>query len=308
MREFNDIYVVVDSKNTNSTAIDYMFKKIVETAIDSNLTDVLDRMIFEVYNESMFYQIMNIYPFSSVIYAIYHNNTTDEQIIDFVDRNNIPAVSCSEDRFNNKLVDGLKKLSCPLYIYTINNESKIRNYASRGVHGFYSDYLGDYNSEIDIDLLNENSSYLDWNYLTCKQYLYQLTNENYIVVFSVKGDASANITSEIIELLYTFGIEGDCFQRYGQSFVAILDGGKCTLQNFSTSKIMIDNWVDWIHIKAQSIGEAVEDGDGYSSIQIDGKEYFKNKKGINIVVYEKNIGRVIDSICFNSSDEYQITN
>ena len=42
-------------------------------------------------------------------------------------------------------------------------------------------------------------------------------------------------------------------------------------------------------------------GESYTSITMDGKEYSVNSQGFNIVVFDKNLGSIIDSVCFEST-------
>lgn len=51
------------------------------------------------------------------------------------------------------------------------------------------------------------------------------------------------------------------------------------------------------NIKLISLGANVG---GYSSIQIDGIEYSQNNRGLNIVVYDEALKKVVDSICFDT--------
>ncbi len=49
------------------------------------------------------------------------------------------------------------------------------------------------------------------------------------------------------------------------------------------------------------VSAGFECGD-YSSIIIDGVEYSRNNRGLNIVVYNNETGQVIDTVCFDTCD------
>ena len=63
--------------------------------------------------------------------------------------------------------------------------------------------------------------------------------------------------------------------------------------------------LDGVFVHIESAGNEVGN---YSSIQFDGKEFSKNSRGLNIVVYDKLLGYAIDSICFDLYSDYNIVN
>ncbi len=192
MEKYPDIYIVTDIKDNNSAAIENTFNEIVELS-KNHEEGILNRLVVQVYNEPMFYQVMNIYPFKSIIYTLYQTDAKDADIIDFVKETGISAVTCNESRLSDGLTAELYRIGCPVYLHTIDDIKKVRKYAARGVYGFYSNDLGTFNSDVGIDDLRENyfasaTTYLEddennaerkENYEALICYLKQLNNDNY---------------------------------------------------------------------------------------------------------------------------------
>ncbi len=321
MEKYPDMYVVTDTKDDNSVAIESTFKDIVNIGKKHD-ESVMDRLIVQVYNEPMFYEVMNIYPFKSIIYTLYQTDARDADVFDFVKETGISAVTCSEGRLSDSLTAELERIGCPVYVHTIDDVKKVSKYASRGVYGFYSNDLGAFNCDVDIDSLRASYFASDLTYLSedgddavtkenyeaLKYYLRQLNNDDYIVALAVNGDASKRMTEELHDILKKYGIAESSLCDTGYSFAAILNRKQCLSQQYANSKLTEDQWVDGVHVVINSCGSAAEDEQPVGSIKIDGVENSKNQQGLNIVVYNKNLGKVVDSICFNLHDSYQKTN
>ena len=321
MEKYPDMYIITDTKDNNSVAIESTFNSIAQIIRKHNKS-VKNRIIVQIYNEPMFYEVMHIYPFNSVIYNLYQSDARDAEVIDFVKEAGISAIACGEERLSDSLTAELERFGCPVYVYTIDDAKKVSKYASRGVYGFYSNDLGPFNCYVDIDSLRkgyfasdltylneyEDDAVTKENYETLKYYLRQLNNDYYIVALAVNGDASKNMTEELRDILKKYGIAESSLCDTGYSFVAILNRKQCLCQQYANSKLTENRWVDGVHVVVNSCGSSVEGEQPVASIKIDGVENSVNQQGLNIVVYNKNLGKVVDSICFNLHDGYQKTN
>ncbi|MCR5420645.1 MAG: hypothetical protein K6E98_06555, partial [Lachnospiraceae bacterium] len=322
MGKYPDIYIVTDTKDMNSQAINSVFREIVNTAKGYE-KDIMDRLIVQVYDKAMYYQVMNIYPFKSVIYKVcdeYANVKKDKEILDFIKETGISAMTCSSNVLNKNLIYGLDNIQCPLYVEGVDDTKMIDDYASKGVYGFYSNRLGSHNCNVDIDKLrkeflaedsssmhvDENKEILAKNYNDLINYLKALNNDNFIIALAVKGDICEGMTDEIREIFKDYGIEDISFSDKGSSFLAIVDSGECVLQEYNGVFITEEKWVNGVHFKIKSCGTA---GEGeiptLANVLVDGEETAKNQDGLNVVVYDKRLGKVIDSSCFDFDNDYQ---
>ncbi|WP_237690557.1 phosphatidylinositol-specific phospholipase C/glycerophosphodiester phosphodiesterase family protein [Paenibacillus caui] len=142
LRNYPDIYIVTDTKEIEPDKIKRMFETIVQTTekVDPEL---LNRVVPQIYNESMLEQIQSIHAFPELIYTLYVSEDTDEQVVEFVRKNSISAVTMSNSRANRKLIGALKKLGVPSYVHTVNDKQDVLTYEAMGAYGFYSDSLSE---------------------------------------------------------------------------------------------------------------------------------------------------------------------
>ncbi len=129
-----------------------------------------------------------------------------------------------------------------------------------------------------------------------------------IVAFAVNGDASKCMTDEVHNIFEQYGFKENSLKDEGYSFAAIVNRKQCVGQQYSNTVLMEDRWIDGVHLVVKSCGTGVEGETAIASIKVDGVEVSKNQQGLNIVVYDKRLGKVVDSVCFNLHSEYQKTN
>lgn len=144
MTEYPDIYLVSDTKQISEDEIDEIFGKIVSTAqAREQAESLLDRIVPQIYYESMWDAIHEIYPFSSVIYTLYQTHDSDDKVVSFAKEKGISAITMSTTRANKELVAALMQAGIPSYVHTINDPKEVLKFKRMGVYGFYSDFLGE---------------------------------------------------------------------------------------------------------------------------------------------------------------------
>jgi len=131
-------------------------------------------------------------------------------------------------------------------------------------------------------------------------------NQNLVFIVSVRDDAQRNI-DPIIHQLNTMGIQTDLTDKYGNSFISVYDvSSGYSYEAFSTEKLekTIDAGDLPIDIKVISAGNQAGNT---ASIRIGGREYAKNKRGLNIVIYDKTLGKVFDSFYVDTNADETFT-
>lgn len=129
-------------------------------------------------------------------------------------------------------------------------------------------------------------------------YLGLLRNEDYIVVFAAKDESSQVVTDEIVSEMNMLGLEKNLrTSGFRSSYIAVLDGYNLIYEDIGTDALTYDNKELEVALHVES---ANFEAGNYSVIQIDGQDYSVNDCGLNIVVYDKKKGSVIDSVCFNT--------
>ena len=142
MQKYPDIYIVTNTQQTTEPYISLQFEHIVNTAekIDVNL---LDRIIPQIYNNDMFHSIMDIHEWKSIIYSIYNleNNFSREEVLDFLIRNGINVITTNIKHSPKAFVDKLIENDKLVYLHSLNDFENVELWESRGIHGFYTDFL-----------------------------------------------------------------------------------------------------------------------------------------------------------------------
>lgn len=130
-------------------------------------------------------------------------------------------------------------------------------------------------------------------------YLDQINQDGHLILISAKDDASSAINKAITEKLRALGLKEELKEKFRFSYLAVLDGKRLVYEQAGNGPITYSDVVDGLEIFAESKGYDVGN---CSSIQINGVEYSQNSRGLNIVIYDKARGRVVDSVCFDTYD------
>ncbi|MBE7681610.1 MULTISPECIES: interleukin-like EMT inducer domain-containing protein [Paenibacillus] len=141
-----DVYLITDTKYLEPETIKKQFKRIV-TAAEPNRCEVLMRIVPQIYSEEMYSIIEGIFPFPNYIYSLYATQSSDDEIIRFVEGKPIGAVTMFPDRYTSDFGRKLKSLGVEVVLHTINDMEHVKKYVAMNVGGFYTDSL----SSIDIE-------------------------------------------------------------------------------------------------------------------------------------------------------------
>lgn len=140
MKTHKDIYLVTDTKDTESKQIEKQFSLLIDS-VNNYDPSILKRIIPQIYNEDMFYQINNLYHFDSYIFTLYQTNLSDDQIINFMNQNNLKVVTMHTSRMTDEFIEKLSDNGIYTFVHTINSIPEIESYQKKGVYGFYTDYI-----------------------------------------------------------------------------------------------------------------------------------------------------------------------
>ena len=133
-----------------------------------------------------------------------------------------------------------------------------------------------------------------------QEYLKALAEGDYDILISVKGDA-AGPGEDLKQAIKDLGLSEDPENSYAavidkESSVKQEDTGKTE----SSVQGTLHNGLAGYKVIS------CRDEDRGSSIMIGGKEYSLNKKGINIVVYSKELNDVLDCVCLAAENNYEL--
>lgn len=142
------------------------------------------------------------------------------------------------------------------------------------------------------------------HFTSVKPYTAALRDERYSIFISAKDECTTNLEDSVIENLKNIGLQAALQGEYGCSYLAVVSGGEI-VEQIGYSELKAEGTVRDGRVKY----EIVSAGNGcgnISSIKIDGNEYSKNGRGLNIVVYNNETKKIVDSVCFDAYEESSI--
>lgn len=140
LSKYPDMYIVTDTKEQKDEDIQQVLQSLVDAGKKHD-PSALSRVVVQIYNEPMLEKVKEVYNFPSIIYTLYATQDTESQVVDFVQNNDIDAVTMPEYKVNQNFVAKLKKAGAVTYVHTINDTQQAANYEKWGVYGVYSDVL-----------------------------------------------------------------------------------------------------------------------------------------------------------------------
>ena len=128
------------------------------------------------------------------------------------------------------------------------------------------------------------------------EYFQSLEGRDISILLAVRDEASKNMTVTLCEDMKRLGIQTDLRGQYRKSFYAIVTPDGIT-EELSDEELSCDGFLDDIAYSIMSAGYYA----GKScSIVVDGEEYAKNVRGLNIVVFDNVKKKVEDTIAFDT--------
>ncbi len=141
MKEYEDIYIITDTKYIEESNIVKQFNDMVETTKEVD-ESILDRFIPQLYSYEMYDIVENIYNFDAYIMTLYMmQNLEYDTLANFVYENGIGVVAMDAYTANENLLNKLNSLNIKSYVHTINDNNIMLEFLNRGVNGFYTDFM-----------------------------------------------------------------------------------------------------------------------------------------------------------------------
>lgn len=145
MKDYEDIYIVTDTKSRNIEKEKKIFEEIYRIAINTGTTEVLDRIIVQIYNDEMLETVREIYDFPSIIYTLYLD--WDGEIENFVHycrfckNNNIKNITMWNYFATPEILSIANDFNINIYVHTVNDKKEAQELMNHGVKGVYTDTL-----------------------------------------------------------------------------------------------------------------------------------------------------------------------
>lgn len=120
-----------------------------------------------------------------------------------------------------------------------------------------------------------------------------------LIIIAVKDTSGLALNSFISASLQSLGLQVNLEGQHGHSYIAAINGGKVIFEQLGTddAPIVYNAKVGKHTVHAES---RVYHNGNLAVININGKDYAVNNRGLNIVVYKKSTGTAVDSVCFDT--------
>lgn len=133
LRQRPDAYIITDVKSDNQKLLLYIMK---------NYEDVANQFIPQIYQFGEYVPIRYM-GYEKIILSLYANSNSEEEVIEFVKRNPLFALTMHIDRIQGGWAKRIReKTGIFIYGHTINDPDLEKEILSKGADGIYTDDLG----------------------------------------------------------------------------------------------------------------------------------------------------------------------
>lgn len=121
------------------------------------------------------------------------------------------------------------------------------------------------------------------------------TLDNKTVIIAVRGEATKGINEQLASQLRSIGLKTNFSNIYGKSYIAIIGDGDVFEES---SDDLINKKIKLKKLNIECTSGGIKDNQ--ASIILNNKDYSKNMRGINIVIYDHKAGKVVSSESFDT--------
>lgn len=132
-------------------------------------------------------------------------------------------------------------------------------------------------------------------------YLAALQEDRYTIFLAVRGDAAEAYNRNIENGMERLGLQTSLSGKTDWSYYAVISAGGVREELSKEALNANGSFRDGLGV--YEISSAGTDSGDSCSILLDGTEYARNRRGLNIVVYDNSCKKVIDSVCFDLHDK-----
>lgn len=130
---------------------------------------------------------------------------------------------------------------------------------------------------------------------------YMDNSSRYTTFLAVRDEAAVAITDEVIAQLHALGMQQPLKGKVQHGYVAVIDRGTVVYERMADSPSnrvitsgKLDNGLAY-HIESAGLPAG-----NFCSIIINGQQQAVNHRGLNFVVYDNELGKIVDSVAFDT--------
>ena len=165
--------------------------------------------------------------------------------------------------------------------------------------GGYAEVRYDYTPKGQLSLVNyydANGTELEQGSAYMHEYLQSLKDRDISIIISIKDEGTKELTETLLNDLSSLGLKESLKGKSRYSYYAVIDGDMVTEELGQKCLTHVGKLGD----EDYTVISAGYSYGNQSSIVIEGVEYSQNVRGINIVVYDNRIGKVVDTVAFDT--------
>lgn len=148
MQEYDDVWIVTDTKDTDPDLIKKEFEILLATAEKKHVKKLLDRFVIQIYHEEMYDVVEDVYHFPNYILTLYQlwgdgNTDSYREYCIFCQEKGIQGITMWYE-WPYKVPEVLEiaqEYGIKLYTHTINDPQIAQEQLQMGISGVYTDYL-----------------------------------------------------------------------------------------------------------------------------------------------------------------------
>ena len=145
MAEYEDIYIITDTKSSAEEKVAEQFSYIVDTAYETGTEEVLDRIIVQIYNDNMLNRVKQVYDFPMIIYTLYLTWDGEyenfQHYCRFCKENGISYITMWAELAEPEVLEMAHAYGITIFVHTVNDLDDAEELIKRGVKGIYTDDL-----------------------------------------------------------------------------------------------------------------------------------------------------------------------
>lgn len=132
------------------------------------------------------------------------------------------------------------------------------------------------------------------------EYLQEIKDDHYTIFIAAKDEATRGLSEEIKENLKYLGLETDLSGKYRWSYAAVISPENGVSESLTENDPASLSGSIRNHNTFYIITSCGWTAGTTSSIQIEGREYCRNTRGLNFVIYDNDLMKVIDRVTFDT--------
>ncbi len=131
------------------------------------------------------------------------------------------------------------------------------------------------------------------------------SRDDCIIAIVARDECTRNLSNDVIDGMRALGLQFNMEGALHNSYIALIDDGAVVYEHQApdAATIVYDTNIDGIQIDLMSIGDVAY---GYTCVTMDGILYSIDKRGYNIVVYDKASGSLIHSVGIDSYEGNEV--